>query len=1110
MGGYSNFIDKLRCWKRKKTAPQEQRTLFVNRKIPEELHNPPAKLPKYADNRIKTSKYKIYTFPFKNLYEQFRRIGNSYFLCVAIISLSIDSPVTPWTSILPLLFVIGVTAVKQGYEDWRRHVEDDKVNNVPTRVLKDGKLTEVRTKDILVGDVVEVAVEEQFPCDLLLILSSDPEAKCDVTTANLDGETNLKTFFCPDGTQQLQTQEDLWEFRAVIECEVPHANLYDFKGRLDVYSGNAGPAKSSLSTENLLLRGARLKNTEKIYGVAVYTGEETKMALNTKMTRNKFSTVEIKMNYYLIFYLVVLLAEVIVCTILKYEVYSLKGEDAMWYMENKNYTGNGTTVNEVFQDVFSFLIIFNYVIPISLYVTLEVQKFFGILFFQWDDEIRCAQSGERAKANTSDLNEELGTGMYKDLDVFLETLALCHTVRVTVDASRVEDGLVHQSSEGAAKPLAKFQYQAASPDEKALVEACASFGVIFEKQQGNQLTLDVRGEKRTFTRLQVLEFDSDRKRMSVAVKENSTGRIWLLTKGAESSVFLKCDLQNDHQREIHALTNKHIDDYAMLGLRTLAVARRELTPELYKEFSLDLNNARQKLDGREEAVAEVMNRMEDDLTLLGATGVEDLLQDGVQETLESLRVAGIKVWVLTGDKVETAVNIAYSCGHFKKFMTVMRLTGIQSSIGASELLAKCDEDSQYDGHYGLVVDGASLLILLDNLKEDFYKVCRRCTAVVCCRMSPRQKAENLIISLFFLFLPSAGIMGKEGRQAVRCSDFAFGRFHFLKKVLLVHGHWYYVRVSTLVQYSFYKNLTFITPQVFFAIWSAFSTQTVYDSMILTMYNITFTSMPILVYGLFDQNIPADLLMSRPHLYQANAGNAAMSWPTFFKWIAFGEDAAFDSVFFVLGLVPSRGRCIHWVSCGGFCSGSSLVLVANYYTQFFIWSVILTLIFYVVLCLLYEGFIIEVLENYEIFWSFYRMYESAWLLLASILLAVVCLIPDVIQAVFLSFSDERIEERLREKKRHRHMRMEVIRAYFNEAFDPSEGDRTLWDARGRESWEEDALGAGPRKRSLDKENQDRQTISTGRASTQSTGSIKSDLGSQSASQSGSWQGTSVII
>ncbi|XP_064088196.1 phospholipid-transporting ATPase IF-like [Macrobrachium nipponense] len=359
--------------------------------------------------------------------------------------------------------------------------------------------------------------------------------------------------------------------------------------------------------------------------------------------------------------------------------------------------------------------------------------------------------------------------------------------------------------------------------------------------------------------------------------------------------------------------------------------------------------------------------MEDDLTLLGATGVEDLLQDGVQETLESLRVAGIK------RRFAIRTGITVWCG-----------------------------------------GGASLLILLDNLKEDFYKVCRRCTAVVCCRMSPRQKAETVRlvkksderpvcaaigdgandVSMIQEAHIGFGIMGKEGRQAVRCSDFAFGRFHFLKKVLLVHGHWYYVRVSTLVQYSFYKNLTFITPQVFFAIWSAFSTQTVYDSMILTMYNITFTSLPILVYGLFDQNIPADLLMSRPHLYQANAGNAAMSWPTFFKWIAFGLWQSSVMYFGWPNAILPHGQpslpfgqtmdlylfgttlaniCIYVVTI-------KLVLVANYYTQFFIWSVILTLIFYVVLCLLYEGFIIEVLENYEIFWSFYRMYESAWLLL----------------------------------------------------------------------------------------------------------------------------------
>ncbi|XP_068247329.1 LOW QUALITY PROTEIN: phospholipid-transporting ATPase IF-like [Palaemon carinicauda] len=1190
MGGDSNFFDKLCFWRKRKTSSQEQRTLYVNNKIPDEIDQP-TKLPKYADNRIKTSKYKIYTFPFKNLFEQFRRIGNTYFLCVAIISFSIDSPVTPWTSTLPLLFVIGVTAIKQGYEDWRRHVEDNKVNNVPARVLREGKMTEVRTRDILVGDVVEVSIEEQFPCDLLLLLSSDPETKCDVTTANLDGETNLKTFFCPEGTHHLQTPEDLWHFRAVINCELPHANLYDFKGRLDVYRGNSEPTKSSLSTENLLLRGARLKNTDKIYGVAVYTGEETKMALNTKMTRNKFSTVEIKMNYYLIFYLIVLLTEVTVCTILKYELYSLTKEDNMWYMENKNFNGEGASFEGVSQDFFSFLVIFNYIIPISLYVTLEVQKFFGIIFFNWDDDIQCPQTGERAKANTSDLNEELGQVQYLftdktgtltenimnfrhcsvagkkyvnvdgqirvlneystrseplptlpvELEIFLETLALCHTVRVTANSSKAKDDFTHKVEDG--EVLMKFQYQASSPDEKALVEACAAFGVIFEQQIGNQLTLDFRGQKRTFTRLQVLEFDSDRKRMSVVIKDNASGSIWLLTKGAESSVFKKCKFLNDYHRQVYELTNNHINDYAMIGLRTLAVARRELTPELYEQFSQDLNKARQKLDGREEAVTEVMNRMEDGLTLLGATGVEDLLQDGVQETLESLRVAGIKVWVLTGDKVETAVNIAYSCGHFKKFMTVLGLTGIQDSEGASECLARCDEESKDDGHYGLVVDGASLQILLEHLQEKFYEVCSRCTAVVCCRMSPKQKAETVRlvkkssenpvcaaigdgandVSMIQEAHIGFGIMGKEGRQAVRCSDFSFARFRFLKKVLLVHGHWYYVRVSTLVQYSFYKNLTFITPQVFFAFWNAFSTQTVYDSLVLTMYNITFTALPVLVYGLFDQNIPSDLLMSRPHLYKANAKNASMSWSTFFMWIGFGLWHSgvmyFGLMFFYLTDQPSLpfGQTIDLYLFGTtlcnicvYVVNIKLVLVARYYTQFFIWSVILTLVFYVALCLLYEGIMIDVLENYEIFWSFYRMYESAWLQFASIFLAVVCLVPDVIHVVFQSLSDERVLEKRRERKRQRNINLVPVKGYFNESFDPSEGDGNVWTITRNESWRENAMGPSSRKRSLEKDSQDRQTISTGRVSIKSTGSLKSDIGGQSPSESGSWQGTSVVI
>ncbi|XP_050716966.1 phospholipid-transporting ATPase IF-like [Eriocheir sinensis] len=1108
---------------RRRGQPITTRTVLVNGRPPENLPEP-LKIPKYVNNQIKTSKYTWINFLPKNLFEQFRRIANFYFLLVTIIQLSIESPVSPMTSILPLVFVVSVTAVKQAYEDWLRHREDNKVNNSPATVLRDGEVKEVRNQDIVVGDVVKVEDEEGFPCDLLLLLSSNPEAKCEVTTANLDGETNLKTFVCPGETQHLQTPEDLSDMRAVVECQLPHANLYDFKGRLDVYRGNERPDTTSLATDNLLLRGARLRNTPWVYGLAVYTGKDTKMALNLKMTSAKFSTVEKTMNYFLLFYLVVLVLEITCSTLVRYLVYDDPFLDDMWYLgKNPNAT---VTARGVVQDTFSFLVIYNYVIPISLYVTLEMQKFLGAMFLEWDDELRGGEGNERCKCNTSDLNEELGQVQYlftdktgtltentmyfrqcsvdgvkyvstdgelqlmdeknsnrilplsawpTSLEDFLVTLALCHTVQVTAKGKARSPPLVMDSGDVQMADLSD-RYQASSPDEKALVEACAGFGVVFVGQKRDTLELRVRGQTRRYTRLQVLDFDSDRKCMSVVVREEWSGRLWLLTKGAESSVLRRCHVASEDEQRSHDATAAHIDDYAMLGLRTLAVGRRELSDKQYKEFAGQLSLARSDLEEREAAVRKVTDLMEAKLTLLGATGVEDLLQEGVQETLEALRVAGIKVWVLTGDKVETAVNIAYSCGHFKKFMTVLTLTGLQDPEHAAARLQQCTQESEVEGNYGLVVDGASLQLLLDRLKDEFYAVCRRCIAVTCCRMSPKQKAETVRlvkkskerpvcaaigdgandVSMIQEAHVGLGVMGKEGRQAVRCADFAFARFRFLKRVLLVHGHWYYVRVSTLVQYSFYKNVTFITPQLFFAIWNAFSTQSVYDSLALTMYNITFTSLPIIIYGIFDQNLPAHLLMERPHLYKNNAMNAALSPLQFLKWTFFGLFHC-SVMYFGLMLACADDTCglpngqtpdlfLFGTTLVSICvvvTNFKLMLEARYFTHFFFWSVVITLVGYAALSLLYQGFLIDFFGNYGVYWTYYRMFESCSLMLASILLTIVCLIPDVIEQVIRAYKDVRLEER-RLKKKKRAVSLKAFVGFVNEAFDDLEGTRSLWE------------------------------------------------------------------
>uniref|UniRef100_A0A8D0KRC0 P-type ATPase C-terminal domain-containing protein n=1 Tax=Strix occidentalis caurina TaxID=311401 RepID=A0A8D0KRC0_STROC len=611
-----------------------------------------------------------------------------------------------------------------------------------------------------------------------------------------------------------------------------------------------------LGPESLLLRGARLKNTKEIFGVAVYTGMETKMALNYKSKSQKRSAVEKSMNSFLIIYLIILLFEAILSTILKYAWQAEEKWDEPWYNEKTEHERNSSKILRFISDFLAFLVLYNFIIPISLYVTVEMQKFLGSFFIGWDLDLYHKETNQRAQVNTSDLNEELGQVEYvftdktgtltenemqfrecsingvkyqevngkltpegfsedspdgirhslflnslkllifsflqmKEEELFLKAVCLCHTVQINADQTDGADGPWHAS--GVTSPL---EYYASSPDEKALVEAAGRYKL-----------------------LHVLEFDSNRRRMSVIV-ESPSGEKLLFTKGAESSV-----LPRSKSGEIDK-TRIHVDEFALKGLRTLCIAYRRFTPEEYQEIGKRLHEARTALQQREERLADVFNFIERDLELLGATGVEDKLQEKVQETIEALRLAGIKVWVLTGDKHETAVSVSLSCGHFHRTMNILELVQHKSDSTCAEQLRQLAKRIKEDHviQHGLVVDGTSLSLALREHEKLFMEVCKNCSAVLCCRMAPLQKAKvvRLLktspekpitlaigdgandVSMIQEAHVGIGIMGKEGRQAVRNSDYAIARFKFLSKLLFVHGHFYYIRIATLVQYFFYK------------------------------------------------------------------------------------------------------------------------------------------------------------------------------------------------------------------------------------------------------------------------------------------------------------------
>uniref|UniRef100_A0A0G2K3P7 Phospholipid-transporting ATPase n=1 Tax=Rattus norvegicus TaxID=10116 RepID=A0A0G2K3P7_RAT len=1017
--------------------------------------------------------YTVWNFVPKNLFEQFRRVANFYFLIIFLVQLMIDTPTSPITSGLPLFFVITVTAIKQGYEDWLRHNSDNEVNGAPVYVVRSGGLVKTRSKNIRVGDIVRIAKDEIFPADLVLLSSDRLDGSCHVTTASLDGETNLKTHVSVPETAVLQTVANLDSLIAVIECQQPEADLYRFMGRM-IITQQMEEIVRPLGPESLLLRGARLKNTKEIFGVAVYTGMETKMALNYKSKSQKRSAVEKSMNTFLIIYLIILISEAIISTILKYTWQAEEKWDEPWYNQKTEHQRNSSKILRFISDFLAFLVLYNFIIPISLYVTVEMQKFLGSFFIGWDLDLYHEESDQKAQVNTSDLNEELGqveyvftdktgtltenemqfrecsinglkyqeingklvpegpspdsaegndpylgslshlsssahltatslrtspeseTELIKEHDLFFKAVSLCHTVQISnVQTDGIGDGPWQPNL-----APTQLEYYASSPDEKALVEAAARAGIIFIGISEETMEVKVLGRVERYKLLHILEFDSDRRRMSVIVQAPS-GEKLLFAKGAESSILPKCI-----GGEI-AKTRIHVDEFALVKT-SLCLYERSRVRQLHRDKTIVLTT---------NFVPFIFR-----------------LQDKVRETIEALRMAGIKVWVLTGDKHETAVSVSLSCGHFHRTMNILELINQKSDSGCAEQLRQLARRITEDHviQHGLVVDGTSLSLALREHEKLFMEVCRNCSAVLCCRMAPLQKAKviRLIkispekpitlavgdgandVSMIQEAHVGIGIMGKEGRQAARNSDYAVARFKFLSKLLFVHGHFYYIRIATLVQYFFYKNVCFITPQFLYQFYCLFSQQTLYDSVYLTLYNICFTSLPVLIYSLLEQHIDPHVLQSKPTLYRDISKNRLLSMKAFLYWTVLGFSHAFIFFFgsyFLIGKDTSllgNGQMFGNWTFGTLVFTVMVITVTvkmALETHFWTWINHLvtwgSIIFYFIFSLFYGGILWPFLGSQNMYSVFIQLLSSGSAWFAILLMVVSCLFVDVVKKVF---------------------------------------------------------------------------------------------------------------
>ncbi|KAF5471430.1 hypothetical protein F2P56_008222 [Juglans regia] len=1113
----------------------------------------------FSGNEIRTSKYTIITFLPKNLFIQFHRLAYLYFLAIAALNQLPPLAVFGRTvSLFPLLFVLCVTAIKDGYEDWRRHRSDRNENNREALVEQSGGFRLKKWKKIQAGEVLKIRADETIPCDMVLLGTSDPSGLAYIQTMNLDGESNLKTRYARQETALAVSEE--CTISGLVRCEQPNRNIYEFTANMD-FKGQ----KFSLSQSNIVLRGCQLKNTEWIIGVVVYAGQETKAMLNSAASPSKRSKLESYMNretlwlsiFLFVMCLVVALGMGLWLLRHKEELDTLPYYRKRYFTHGRDDGKRNKYYGIPMETFFSFLssiIVFQIMIPISLYITMELVRLGQSYFMIEDKDMYDSSSDSRFQCRSLNINEDLGqiryvfsdkTGtltenkmefqrasvcgknyggsllmgdplqekniavterrwklksevsvdsalmalLHKDVvgderiaaHEFFLTLAACNTVIPIIThgtSSSCINGEFHEDVEA-------IDYQGESPDEQALVSAASAYGyTLFERTSGH-IVVDVNGEKLRLDVLGLHEFDSVRKRMSVVIRFPN-GAVKVLVKGADTSMFSILANGTEMGDHVTNATQSHLSEYSSQGLRTLVVAARDLTETELETWQCRYEDASTSLTDRVVKLRQTAALIESNLKLLGATAIEDKLQDGVPEAIEALRQAGIKVWVLTGDKQETAISIGLSCKLLTSDMQQIIINGnsedecrnlladakskygVKSWNGRNQNL-KCNKNAEtgnlkvpvntkssnvpqwYAGKedgfpsvpLALIIDGNSLVYILEkDLESELFDLATSCRVVLCCRVAPLQKAGivDMIksctddmtlaigdgandVSMIQMADVGVGICGQEGRQAVMASDFAMGQFRFLKRLLLVHGHWNYQRVGYLVLYNFYRNAVFVLMLFWYILCTAFSTTSALTDWSSVFYSVIYTSIPTIVVGILDKDLSHKTLLRYPKLYGAGHRQEAYNLRLF--WITMVDTLWQSLVLFYIPLFTYKESSIDIWSMGSLWTIAVVVLVNIHlamdirrwevFTHAAVWgSIIITYACMVVLDS------IPVFPNY---WTIYHLAKSPSYWLTILLIIVIAILPrflfKVVHQIFWP-SDIQIAREAEILKRHNYL------------------------------------------------------------------------------------------
>ena len=902
-------------------------------------------------NEILNHKYNFISFIPVVLFNQFKLFGNFFYLLMTITQFIDELKVGFLFSYLsPLVIVVGVSMIKELYDDINRRIQDKRTNaeeyrvhRVPTRGLETTFTTVIQSKDIKVGDIIELSENQRVPADMVLIktFNESGDNHAFIRTDQLDGETDWKLRKAA-GLLQDMAVIDIMNLQGHIEYQAPSKLIYNFEGVLEYQDTDGKYKKEALSLENTVWASTILAS-KKAIGVVIFTGDETRARMNSSVPKIKAGVLDQELNKLNVYLFLIMVVLSLILTVLKRQ------------------SGISTMVFVFFR----FIVLFCGIIPISLRVNLDISKTFFSLMINRDKNI------ENTIARNSTIPEELGrityifsdkTGTLTKNEMIFKTIAMesdvfteesfndlsmilqdeCQAVNAPmvdlitaisseeVPSLSVGSSLLIEERKSRRKrrnrtkvirdtitsmvlcnnvtpiiengDMSKITYQASSPDEVALVKFAEKLNMKLIYRTDTEIKIqNAVGVTEEYEILANFPFSSDTKRMGIVLKNKSHGHIIFYLKGAENVIekFVK--------PEYKGYIKENAENLATKGLRTLVLTQKIIPQEFYNQWQQKYNDALTSMENRKQKIAEAVSLLEKDMNFLCVTGVEDLLQDDVNTTLENLRNAGMKVWMLTGDKIETATCISISAGlkaKNHKIFTIKYDSFEHASIASDteEIKSRFVQFNKVKDPHILIIDGDSLDLSLNHCEREFFETAMKAPAVVCCRCSPTQK--RIIVKTIKKYTDKRtaavgdggndvamiqeadvgiGIVGKEGLQASLAADYSILKFNYLNTLLLWWGRLSYKNTSAMANFVIHRGLIISLIQFVFSLMFYYNAVALYNGMLILGYSTIYTNFPA-VSVLLDRDTDLSNVMRFPALYKALLRGRELSNKNFLWWI----------------------------------------------------------------------------------------------------------------------------------------------------------------------------------------------------------------------------------